>query len=209
LSAILGTVVTALFIPSIVGWFKSKRNVRKLNYYHKQIAPLYGDGKLDESNIKKLDHLKNKIGDAYTEGKLNGKHYETLRAETSTLYEDIFRKRIDSLNGTSSSKRPSEEQLARIRNEVEYAFSKGKINEKHYDNLKNEISLCYDKIFRKRIKDSSNNNSSLIKRNTQEQLAQIQNDIEYAYSEGKINEKHYDLLTKAISTLNSKDTPSQ
>jgi DNA-binding beta-propeller fold protein YncE len=152
LSAVLGTVVTALFIPSIVSWFKSKRDVKKLNYFHKQIASLYGDGKLDENDIEALDRLRKKIGDAYSEGKINDKHYESL---------------------------------------------------------KNEISTLYERIFRKRINDSVNNNGySAIKKPRQEQLVEIRNDIEYAYSEGKINEKHYDLLTKAISNLDSKETAS-
>jgi hypothetical protein len=33
----------------------------------------------------------------------------------------------------------------------------------------------------------------------------MKNEIEYAYSEGKINEKHYDLLNKAISKLDGKE----
>ena len=135
-------------IPGIIGLVKSKRDVRKLNYYHIEIASLYEDGKLDEKEIEALDRLRGRVVDAYSEGKINDKHYESLRNEISTLYE---------------------------------------------------------KIFRKRINDSSNNNSSAIKRHTQEQLAQLRNDVEYAYSEGKINEKHYDLLNKAILKLDGKE----
>ena len=39
----------------------------------------------------------------------------------------------------------------------------------------------------------------------QEQLAQIRNEVEYAFSMGKINEKHYDLLIKIIANLDSKE----
>jgi len=35
--AVIATVITALFIPSIVGWFKSKREAKKLNYFHKKL----------------------------------------------------------------------------------------------------------------------------------------------------------------------------
>jgi hypothetical protein len=46
---LVGTVVAGLSIPSIVGWIKSKMDARKLNYYHKKIASLYGDdGKLEK-----------------------------------------------------------------------------------------------------------------------------------------------------------------
>jgi hypothetical protein len=68
--------------------------------------------------------------------------------------------------------------------------------------LKNEISILYDKIFRKRINDLLHNAS---KETTEEQLNKIKTDLEYAYSEGKINEKHYDLLSKAISNLETKE----
>ena len=147
--AIIGTVVTALFIPSIIGWIKSKREANKLNYYHKQIASLPQDGKLDKKGIESLDQLRARISNAYSEGKLN---------------------------------------------------------EKHYENLKDEISMLYEKVFRKRINDSLNNDNSDINNLTQQQLTQIKNDVDYAYSEGKLNEKHYVLLDKAISKLDGKES---
>jgi hypothetical protein len=118
-------------------------DTRKLNYYHKQITPLYGDGKLDENDVPTLDRLRGRVLDAYSEGKLNEKHYESLRSEISTLYEEIFRKKIESLgknNGVVTSNKSKEEQVAQLRNEVEYAYSKGKINEKHYGLLSKAIS---------------------------------------------------------------------
>jgi hypothetical protein len=140
---VVGTVVTALFIPSIVGWFRSKRNVRKLNYYRKQIASLYDDGKLDENDMEALDRLRSRVTDAYSEGKVNDKHYEMLKGEISTLYEEIFRKKIavlDRGNNYSVVRKPTQQQLAQIKNEIKYAFSKGKINEKHYAMLNEDIS---------------------------------------------------------------------
>jgi len=70
--------------------------------------------------------------------------------------------------------------------------------------LKNETSILYEKIFRKRINHLLDNNTSE-KGTTQEQLNKIKTDLEYAYSEGKINDKHYDLLNRAISNLDSKE----
>ena len=69
--AVIATVITAVFIPSIVGWIRSKRDVKKLNYYHKEIASLYDDGKLDENDMEKLDRLRGRVTDAYSEGKVN------------------------------------------------------------------------------------------------------------------------------------------
>src|SRR3712207_7449561 len=46
------SVVVGLSIPSIVGWIKSKMDARKLNYYHKKIASLYGDDGKDRKSTR-------------------------------------------------------------------------------------------------------------------------------------------------------------
>ena len=144
LYGIIISTIVGWSIPSIISWAKSKRDVSKLDFYHKEIDRLDDDGKLDENDIGALDRLRKKIVDAYSEGKLNEKHYESLRGEISELYEEIFRKKIAAIDNSSNSnnpvdKKPFQEQLAQVRSEVELAFSKGKINEKHYDLLKNAI----------------------------------------------------------------------
>ncbi len=40
----------------------------------------------------------------------------------------------------------------------------------------------------------------------QEQMAQIRNEVELAFSKGKLNEKHYILLNEDISKLDGKET---
>jgi hypothetical protein len=90
-------------IPSIIGWTRSKRDVRKLNYFHKQISLLNGDGKVDEKDIESLDQLRGNIIDAYSRGNLNEKHYENLKNETSVYYEKIFRRRIDDALNNSNN----------------------------------------------------------------------------------------------------------
>jgi hypothetical protein len=87
--------------------------------------------------------------------------------------------------------------LNRLRSSILDAYSKGKMSEIHYENIKNEISILYDKIFRKRIDDLLNDASK--KGTTEKQLDKIKTELEYAYSEGKLNEKHYNLLNKKIS----------
>ena len=176
-------------------------DARKLNYYHKKIASLYGDdGKLDENDIEPLNRLRSSILDAYSKGKINEKHYESLKNETSILYEKIFRNRINiPLNNNNQfNKKTTEKQLAEIRNEIEYAYSEGKLNEIQYRNLVNNISILYQEIFKKEI-DSLNsltNNEDKIKL-----LNKVYFDIEDAYSKENINEKHYNLLKEQISEL--------
>jgi polyribonucleotide nucleotidyltransferase len=129
-----------LSIPSIVGWIKSKTDVRKLNYYHKKIASLYVDnGKLDENDIGPLNQLRSRILDSYSKGKINEKHYESLKNETSLLYEKIFRNRINSVYN-QSNKEFIEKQLNKIEDDVEKAYSEGKISELHYNLLNANIS---------------------------------------------------------------------
>lgn len=61
--------------------------------------------------------------------------------------------------------------------------------------------------FRKLRWNSLNNSdsSSATEKLRQEQLIQVKNELKYECSEGKISEKHYDLLNKAISNLESKE----
>jgi hypothetical protein len=156
------------------------------------------DTKLDENDIEPLNRLRSRILDAYSKGKINEKHYESLKNETSILYEKIFRNRInDSLNNNNpSNKKTTEEQLAQIRNELEYAYSEGKLNEKHYTNLVNNISMLYQEVFKKEIDSlgSSTNNEDKMKL-----LNKLHSDIEDAYSKEKVTEKHYNLLKEKIS----------
>jgi YVTN family beta-propeller protein len=150
LYGIIATTIVGWSIPSIIGWTKSRSDLRKLNGYHKQIASLYSDGKLDEKDIGPLDRLTSSILDAYSKGKINERHYESLRSEISILYEKIFRKRIEDILIRSSSNDPAtvidtKEQLAEIRKDVKYAYSDGKINDKHYDLLNKDILDMADK----------------------------------------------------------------
>lgn len=80
-------------------------------------------------------------------------------------------------------------------------YSEGKINNEQYSNLKNEISVIYEKIFKKRIdalKESSGGGS-----NATTHIYKIKEDIRNAYSEGKITELHYNLLNERIAELTS------
>jgi hypothetical protein len=102
------------------------------------------------------------------------------------------------LNGDGKLDEKDIESLDQLRGNIIDAYSRGNLNEKDYENLKNETSVHYEKIFRRRIDDALNNsnNYSSKKIMTGEQLAQLRKEIKYAYSEGKINDKHYDLLNK-------------
>jgi len=108
---------------------------------------LYDDGKLDEDDITDLDRLKTDLTDAYAKGKMSEQHYANLKSEISVLYEEIYKKKIDSLNGKHSRGII----MDKVKDEIKDAYAKGKMSEQHY-------KLLYEKI-----SDSKNNQESINK----------------------------------------------
>ena len=133
---VVTTILGTLLIPAIVRWFKSRSDIKNLNKYHKIIAKIYADEKQDENDIASLNHLSGCVSDDYSRGKINKEHYESLKNEVSSTYEEIFRKRLHTIN---PSEKDSKEKVKELRDDILYAFSKGKINETHYNMLKETI----------------------------------------------------------------------
>ncbi len=86
------------------------------------------------------------------------------------------------------------------------AYSIGKINELHYNNLKNEISILYEEMFKKRIESL---NTAINQNGWKDLFSQLKDDIEDAYSKQKITELHYNLLNKKIIDLEDKGDSSK
>jgi YVTN family beta-propeller protein len=191
---VLTTGLGVWLIPSLVRWARTRADTKKSNYFYQKIKSLYSDGILDENDLKDLDKIRIDVTDAHSKGKLNELHYNTLKNEISMLYEEIFKKRIESL---STGEDGSREELQEIGKGINDAHSKGKINEVQYNNLKNEISIKYDRIFRKNIDSlKTMSNGSLSKR-----LNILKENIEIAHSEQKITEAQFNSLYKKISYL--------
>lgn len=64
-----------------------------------------------------------------------------------------------------------------------------------YDNIKSELSVCYREIFKNKI-ELLNEASD---KDRIETSGNIMNQLEDAFANGKINESHYNLLTKRLS----------
>jgi uncharacterized membrane protein len=137
-----GIIVSSIVgwsIPSIIGWIKSKRQVRRVNQYHKKIYLLYvDDNKLDENDIKTLNTLKINIKNAYAKGKISDLQYSDLKNEISIFYEEAYKNRIDSLNGKVDREKDMK-LLDALKDDITYAYAKGKITEQHYNLLKEKI----------------------------------------------------------------------
>ena len=66
-------------------------------------------------------------------------HYESLVNNISILYQEIFKKEIDSLNSLTNNE-DKIKLFNNIRSDIQDAYSKDKINEKHYTLLKEKIA---------------------------------------------------------------------
>jgi hypothetical protein len=78
---------------------------------------LYDDGRLDENDIECLDRLEIDLTDDYA----------NLRSDIPVLYQEVYMKKIDSLNGGTSS----EMLLSKGKEDIKDAYAKGKITEQH------------------------------------------------------------------------------
>ena len=87
--------------------------------------------------------------------------------------------------------------MDKLKTDLTYTYSKGKINEQQYTNLKNEISILYYEIYRKKIESLNSKNSD-----------KISDDISDAYAKGKIIEQHYKLLIEKISDSKNNQGPA-
>jgi hypothetical protein len=75
-----------------VGWFKSKKQISRLNSFHQQMALVYSDGKVDENDTNELNRLNKNISDSYAAGKITNEQYTNLKNEASTAFHEPFKK---------------------------------------------------------------------------------------------------------------------
>jgi YVTN family beta-propeller protein len=193
-TALVGSWLT----PTIIGWRKAKKQGSKLDHYHNEVKNLYNDVRLSRKDINEIDILRDNITDEYTRGKINKEQYDRLGEEISKSYREIFTKKIDSLNNLFENDKVK--QLSDIKRNIEDAHNEGKINNEYYTNLKKEISILYEEIFKKRI-DSLNN---LPENDKVKLLDEMKDDISDAYSKEKISELHYTLLKEKLSNYEKK-----
>lgn len=137
---IYGLIVSTILgasIPSIILWFKTKRDIKKSNLHHKKIKTIYDEGRRDEVDFEALNKLKDEISDSFSKGKISQFHYSSLKDEISILYHEIFMKKIDSIDNDTGMNLSLKLKLVR---EIKDAFSKGKLTELHYNMLMNKVS---------------------------------------------------------------------
>jgi uncharacterized membrane protein len=99
----------------------------------------YKKSKLSENDIEALDRLRRDITDSYAKGKITEQQFGELKSEISILYEEIYNKKIDSLNSMSDENNRKKIMLNNVKNEIMDAYAKGKITESHYNLLNEKI----------------------------------------------------------------------
>jgi hypothetical protein len=113
----------------------------------------------------------------------------------SRLYAKRFhsyREKINSLKADAKLDEKDMISLAEINRDILDSYTKGKITDQYYANLKNDISFIYGEFFQKKIEklETTHNNTS---------STEIENQMKDAYAKGDIVQLHYDLLKGRIS----------
>ena len=93
----------------------------------------------NDEKIKVLDEIKSDLNDAYSKEKIDKEHYDSLKNEISILYQEIFVTKINEINNISNYDNKIK-VLNQTKNNIDEAYSKDKINEKHYNLLIEKIS---------------------------------------------------------------------
>ena len=137
LYGIIVSTVVGWSIPSIIGGIRTKRQEKRLYSIHMKINLLWDDGRLDLDDIEPLEKIIRETEDAYAGGKINNEKYTSLKNEISVLYEEIFKKRIDSQQNPIGNR---EVVMAKIKEDLGDVYAKGKLNQLHYDLLNSMIS---------------------------------------------------------------------
>ncbi|MDF0680847.1 MAG: hypothetical protein P0116_07790 [Candidatus Nitrosocosmicus sp.] len=86
--------------------------------------------------MESLDKLKNEITDSFSKDNISQIRYSNLKDELSVLYQEIFMKKIDSMDDDKGVDPSLRLKLVR---EIRDAFSR-QINELHYNILMNKIT---------------------------------------------------------------------
>ena len=137
ITVIVASFVGSLLIPAAVGWFKTKKQISRLNSFHLDMVSINKDG-LDETDIKNLNELNQRISNSYAAGRITNEQYTNLKNEVSIAFQEIFKKRIESL------KEQDLEAINKTRNDImAAAYNNGKLSSEHYTNLTKEISNTY------------------------------------------------------------------
>jgi hypothetical protein len=126
-----------------------------------------------------------------------------LSEDISILYNELSKNEVNSLKKINDNNEKIK-ALKGTKSLLDNTYLKKEIDKEHYDSLTNEISILYQELFNKRIAEVYN--TSIIE--DKKVVNQIKNEIYEAYSNEKINVKHYNLLKEKILEVENNDNAS-
>ncbi len=184
---------SGLLVPFVVPRIQKGRQRKQFEEYIKTIKMsnnLDSKTQKSENRLSIYDSLNERILRSYAEGKIDDKFYEILKRELSECYEEFFLQNIKSFK----EKLPDNNESLKILGQIADAYTRGKITNEHYLSLKNEISVLYEDIFKSEIESLDNQPEK-----HKEERLKIQDRVADAYSKGRLNELHYNLLREKLS----------
>ena len=110
--------------------------IRSGEIFTKEIDSLNNVSENDKR--KQLSTIITNIEEMHAKGKIKNEYYANLKKETSILCEEIFNKRINSLDGLSENEKGK--LLVDIKDDISDAYPKEKISELHYNLLEKKLS---------------------------------------------------------------------
>jgi YVTN family beta-propeller protein len=95
------------------------------------------------------------------------------------------------------------EPLDKLKDIISDDYAKGNLNELHYNNLKDEISVLYHKIYNNKL---TKLNQLSITSEKMNYMQKIKDEIIDEYAKGNLNELHYKLLEKKLPNHRNNDS---
>ena len=121
---------------------------------------------------------------------------EWIKSKKQTSRLNSFHQQMALVYGDSKLDENDTNQLNLLNRNISDSYAAGKISNEQFTNLKNEISIAYQEIFKKRI--------GSITEQDLENVNKLRNDIIDAYSNGKLSKEHYTNLKNEISNTYQK-----
>jgi len=121
---------------------------------------------------------------------------EWIKSKKQTSRLNSFHRQMALVYSDSKLYENDTNQLNLLNRNISDSYAAGKISNEQFTNLKNEISIAYQEIFKKRI--------GSITEQDLENVNKLRNDIIDAYSNGKLSKEHYTNLKNEISNTYQK-----
>jgi hypothetical protein len=85
-------LVGSWLIPATLSWFKLKKQIRKLNFYHERLKRLFkGDG----TSEAVMEAIKDDIADAYAKGQISELQYKLLNEKILDIISNASKTRMN------------------------------------------------------------------------------------------------------------------